>query len=73
MPIVGPHFVFTCFLRRREVHGVGGTQDEVPRGSQHERAGPSQHAFRDRYEIPQPITDVSGEVRGQFGRIGAGA
>lgn len=70
MAVIGPHLALTGFLGRSKVHGVGGSDEEVLWRGKYQCACPSQHTFSDRYEIPQPVSYMSGKARGQVTRVG---
>ena len=71
MAVVGPHLAFTGFLGCSKVHGVRGPEEQVVWRGQYQCACPPQHAFGDGYEIPQPISNMSGKTRCQVICVGA--
>ena len=69
MAVIGPHVALPDFVRRRKMHGVGGTNEEIAGSGNHRRAGPPQQGFVDWNEVPQPVLDMPGKARGQIARI----
>ena len=52
------------------MQGVGSPDEELLWRGQYQCACPPQYTFSDEYEVPQPVSDVSGKARGQVTRVG---
>jgi hypothetical protein len=55
--------------RRRQMHGVRSTDEEIPRSGKHQRTGSSQQSFGGGNEVPQSGLSMLGEMRGQVARV----
>ena len=72
MTVVGPDLALARFVRRSEVHGVGGSQEEVLGSGNDRDACPPKQALVYGDEAPRDIVYVRRKAQGQIARAGSG-
>ena len=69
VPIIGPHFLLSHLLRRRQMDRVGRPHKHLSRTRNHPHSGSPQERLAHRKERPQASPRVLGESSGQLNRF----